>query len=264
MLLRHLLYLFIIFYRSSVSTIQHNRGHIAPHSILTFKFIYPCIILSLEPSESFPKMATNQDLSKDKFYATAFTVEVSNDDERKKTWSRKRDLSLAFAMLFLPMMGIPLILLAFVLYTHKHPVFGAKGSTELPVWYFNSNGSYYTFIQVGAFTLVGSWASTAAQFVMAPVMLLFSFLIARGYSVDSRNRGIDQNAMTIAEVQSSLQSIAEEQQHHLDEVSKGISKAAWKDVLEGVKVIVAPNNQFPKSHALQVATVGGIISALFT
>jgi hypothetical protein len=101
-------------------------------------------------------MATSQDALKDKFYATTFTVEVSDDEKRGKPWSRKRDLSLAFAMLFLPMMGIPLTLLAFVIYSHKHPLFGAKGTTELPVWYFNTNGSFYTFIQVGASTLVGS------------------------------------------------------------------------------------------------------------
>jgi hypothetical protein len=61
---------------------------------------------------------------------------------------------------------------------------------------------------------------------MAPVMLLFSFLIAREYCEDSHSRDIDRNAMTIAQVQA----IAEERRHHLDVVAKGISKAAWKDV----------------------------------
>jgi hypothetical protein len=205
-------------------------------------------------------MATGQSAPKDKFSVATCSLEMSGHGKDKKKLTRKRDLLLAFTMVFLPMMAIPLILLAFLLYTHKHPILDTVGSVELPVNYHKSKGSYYTFFSVGVITLVGSWATNAAQFIMAPVMLLFSFLIARGYREDSQSRDIDPNAMTIAEIRSE----AEIRGHHLDEVAKGISKAAWKDVWEGVKFLAARADKGSGSRALQIATVGGMVSALFT
>lgn len=96
--------------------------------------------------------------------------------ERARSW----DLLLTFAMLFVPMLGIALILLAFVFYTHKRVKFRDNGTAALPVnLAFVSNRSYYTSIGATKFVLVSSWASTASQFVIPPFMLLFSFFVAR-------------------------------------------------------------------------------------
>jgi hypothetical protein len=187
---------------------------------------------------------------------TESTVENGDSGTQEPKLSRRRDLALAFAMLFLPMLAIPLILLAFVLYTHERPIFAARASPELPVDAPNSSYHYYTDIPVGAFTLVGSWASTLAQFVAAPLMLLFSFLVAKAYLDDGWSK--DNLAME------QLRTESDDRRKHLDEVAKAIAHGAWKDVWEGSKVLVVGRKHFPKSYAVRIATIGGLISAIFT
>ena len=96
---------------------------------------------------------------------------------REKT--RRRDLLLAFTLLFVPLLAIPLIFLAFVFYTTRHVTFPDKSTPRLPLNSHPLSKSYYTTVSAGSFTLVGSWASTLAQFVLAPFMALFSFYVAR-------------------------------------------------------------------------------------
>ena len=96
---------------------------------------------------------------------------------REKT--RRRDLLFAFVLLFIPLLAIPLIFLAFVFYTTRHVTFPDNGTPGLPLFSYPSKSSYYTTVSAGSFTLVGSWASTLAQFVLGPFMVLFSLYIAR-------------------------------------------------------------------------------------
>jgi hypothetical protein len=196
------------------------------------------------------------DATKDGAEITASAVENGDSGTQAPKLSRRRDLALAFAMLFFPMLAIPLILLGFVLYTHERPIFSARASPELPVVAPNSSYHYYTDIPVGSFTLVGSWASTLAQFVAAPLMLLFSFLVAKAYLDDGWSK--DNLAME------QLSTESDDRRKHLDEVAKAIAHGAWKDVWEGSKVLVVGRKHFPKSYAIRIATVGGLISAVFT
>ena len=96
--------------------------------------------------------------------------------------TRKRDLLLASALLFIPLLAIALLCLAFVFVGSKRVRFQFNETNELPILakdIITSNSSYYTLEDIGSFTLLGSWASSAAQLVLAPFMVLFSFLIAR-------------------------------------------------------------------------------------
>ena len=95
--------------------------------------------------------------------------------------SRKRDLLLAFALLFIPLSAIVIILLAFVFYKTERVQFQQYRTRELSIPSDNatSRTSYYTTQSIGSFTLLGSWASNVAQFVLAPFMVLFTFYVAR-------------------------------------------------------------------------------------
>jgi hypothetical protein len=100
----------------------------------------------------------------------------TTDIKETKAWG----LILAFALLFIPMLGISLIFLAFVVFSQLRVKFPVNQILpELPQPSRAPPGFFFTDITVGEFTLVGSWASNAAQFVLGPFMLLFSFLVAK-------------------------------------------------------------------------------------
>ncbi|KAL9094213.1 MAG: hypothetical protein Q9165_003353 [Trypethelium subeluteriae] len=93
----------------------------------------------------------------------------------------RRDLIFTCLLVFVPLSAISLILLAFTFYTDIHVPFPDTDSLG-DLGHYNPNvtrHAYYTKIPVGGFTLVGSWASTASQFVLAPFMFLFSYLVAK-------------------------------------------------------------------------------------
>ena len=94
--------------------------------------------------------------------------------------ARKCDMLLAAAWVFVPILGISLLLLGFTFYGAVRVTFSsdaAFNSTDLPAEIPSSN-SYYSAINSARFVLVGSWASNIALGLFTPFMLLFSFFVA--------------------------------------------------------------------------------------
>ena len=112
---------------------------------------------------------------------------ISNSIELPQA-SRKRDLLLAFALVFVPLLVIVSILLAFVFCRSSRVQFSFYETAELPIR-TPLRTSYYTMQSVGAFTLLGSWASNAASLLLAPFMILFSFNIARAIASSGIDKG---------------------------------------------------------------------------
>ena len=167
--------------------------------------------------------------------------------------SSSSSLIIAFGMLFVPMLAVPLILLAFVEYSGFHQEFKERGTLELPVDLSNVTAYYhYTTIPVQYIATISSWASTAGQFIMAPFMFLFSFLVARGLVDDMR----DVPSATIRDVQVEYSNEYE--------LLQGLTKAAWQDVLKGVwrfcNHLVSRDDKVSKRHAVKTATIGAAIS----
>ena len=102
--------------------------------------------------------------------------EQGNQPDRR---SRKEGLLLAFALLFIPMLGTALALLAFVFSWNKQVTFLDNGTLELPVTDFPPDDSYYTRVSVGKLTLVSAWACHIASYLAPPFMLFFSHIVAQ-------------------------------------------------------------------------------------
>ena len=108
----------------------------------------------------------------------------SNDEKQPPTTkgrARKRDILWAATSVFLPILGISLLLLGFTFYGVVHRTFASDAAinndTQLP-GQNPSSSYYYTTIDSAPFVLVGSWASNIALTLFTPFMLLFSFLVA--------------------------------------------------------------------------------------
>ena len=160
-------------------------------------------------------------------------------------------------MLFVPMLAVPLILLAFVKYSSFRQEFKENGTRELPVDLSNVTAYYYyTTISVGHIATVSGWASTAGQFIMAPFMFLFSFLVAKGLVDDMR----DVPSATIRDVQVEY--------GNEYELLQGLAKAAWQDALKGVwrfcSYLVFRDDKISKRHAVKTATIGAAMSGVLT
>ena len=87
--------------------------------------------------------------------------------------SRKRDLAFAFIFVSLP---LSLVLLAFVFIVQRE-VPTTASDPRLPSLQDLSPWFYYTTTSVSGFLLIGSRASTVAQWVVAPFMILFSYAV---------------------------------------------------------------------------------------
>lgn len=108
---------------------------------------------------------------------------VAEITENRESAHPRRHIVLAFFLLLIPLLGISLVLVIFVFYKEFHDIFPNKGTDTLPTPYPNvTRDAYYTNISIGKVTLASSWASTAVQFVLAPFMFLFSFVVAREFS----------------------------------------------------------------------------------
>ena len=92
--------------------------------------------------------------------------------------SRKRDLAFAFVVVSLPLLAISLVLLLFVFVAHRERP-AVASDPRLPSLQYFSPWFYYPTTGIGGFLLIGSWASTVAQWVVAPFMVLFSYVVAR-------------------------------------------------------------------------------------
>ena len=102
------------------------------------------------------------------------------ETDKSPHFTKKRDLFLAFAIVSLPFLAIALILIGFVFdpSQRQKPDLSAAILPDLPVVYNDTADAYYTSIRPGSFLLVGSWASTVAEFVVAPFMVIFSYAVA--------------------------------------------------------------------------------------
>jgi hypothetical protein len=92
-------------------------------------------------------------------------------------------LAIAFLVVFVPLLVIPLILLAYILKGWPGywgvDLASASGSChELPGNQNNSDSYFYTTIALNYVVLTSSWLSNVAQFATAPFLFLFSFLVA--------------------------------------------------------------------------------------
>lgn len=93
--------------------------------------------------------------------------------------SRKRDIFVAFVVVSLPLLVIAILLLVFVFARGRENPGLYVESPTLPFLDSASQDAYYTQVDSGDFLLIGSWASTIAEFVVAPFMVLFSYAVAR-------------------------------------------------------------------------------------
>jgi len=95
--------------------------------------------------------------------------------------SRTFELLVAFGLIFIPMSLVAFVLIGFVYYPKDRLRFdrGMNGTLELPATGMPPYDAYYTTLSAGRFLLLASWASTWAGVVVAPFMLLFSFVVAR-------------------------------------------------------------------------------------
>jgi hypothetical protein len=147
-------------------------------------------------------------------------------------------------MLLGPMLGIPLILLAFVFYSDKHVTFKEHGTTALPANQSSvSHSSYYTSVDATEFVLVSSWASTASQFVIPPFMLLFSFFVAREITRQ-------------CDAPSTVQEVS-------DHMLQGLLKGSWPELWAWVKYTARRERRSSELRALHVAAVGSVLAVFF-
>lgn len=159
-----------------------------------------------------------------------------------------KDLLLLLGIIFLPMLAISLILLAFTFFARFHITFNTNGTSELPVDHSSaSKYSYYTTIGQSKVSLVSSWASHASQFVMPFFMVLFSFCVAREVSGNRPRQETIENTKEIHDLLHSL--------------LKGVWKELWpwfKFTYQG-KRAKTPDDL----RALHLAALGIMISFLF-
>ena len=93
--------------------------------------------------------------------------------------SRKRDIFVAFFVVSFPLLVIAILLLAFIFASDREKPASYVEPPELPFQEYPPLDAFYTSVHPGDFLLVGSWASTVAEFVVAPFMVLFSYAVAR-------------------------------------------------------------------------------------
>ena len=93
---------------------------------------------------------------------------------------REQAFIVAFMAVVFPMLAIALILLCLVFVSRDTFDFRKNSSAFLPPDLNPPPGNaFYTHVDVSAFTLASSWASTLAGILTAPFMLLFSVIVAR-------------------------------------------------------------------------------------
>ena len=93
---------------------------------------------------------------------------------------REQAFIIAFMAVVFPMLAIALILLCLVFVSHETFDFQKNSADFLPASPDQPPGNaFYTHVDVSAFTLASSWASTLAGLLTAPFMLLFSVIVAR-------------------------------------------------------------------------------------
>jgi hypothetical protein len=103
-------------------------------------------------------------------------VEKTGDEVHER--SPLSHLAIAFLVVFLPLLAIPIFLCAFITYWGVDLASASESCHELH-GNENDNGSYYyTVIALQYVVSTSSWSSNVAQFATAPFLFLFSFMVA--------------------------------------------------------------------------------------
>ncbi|OCL02135.1 hypothetical protein AOQ84DRAFT_424282 [Glonium stellatum] len=164
----------------------------------------------------------------------------TEDRATRQEASKPIHLLVAFVVLFIPMVALPLLLIAFVYIPAYRQYFPNNGTPELPVNLSAvSNSSYYTYVNGTTITLVSSWAPNMAQFGTAPFMFIFSFLVAF--------------------------ELASERNHsatHDNDILLGLLQGGWQGILEWIKSVLHGNRV--KDRAIHVAAIGALLSCIFS
>jgi hypothetical protein len=176
----------------------------------------------------------------------------SSEDGLGTSKSPKRDsiidLLLLLSILFVPMLAISLVLLAFMFFSAERVVFENNGTPELPVNFVNvANDSYYTLIGPSKVALVSGWASHASFFVMPYFMILFSYCVAREVAL---------NRPPVATI---------DKTQEIHDLLQGLLKGAWKEIWAWIKFTYqGKRSETPDDvRAVNLAAVGMMISFLF-
>lgn len=189
-------------------------------------------------------------------YLVQGSSEASSDhmccDLDKGLPSKIGHLILAFLMILVPMLAIPLILLAFFFYSDIRPNLSKYQDASLPIDTDNiSPNHYYTTERYNVVLDVTGWASTAGQFIMAPYMLLFSFFVAKSIV------GQHPRPSNLDDLRSQCGTDYE--------LLQGVHKGAWQDMLKSFFSLIKHTfTQVEKKRPLRVAAIGATFAGAFT
>jgi hypothetical protein len=108
---------------------------------------------------------------------TALRLMEKTDDEVHEP-SPLSHLALAFAVVFVPLLAIPIILCSFITHWGVDLASASESCHQLPGNTIDSGSYFYTTMALNYVVLTSSWLSNVSQFATTPFLFLFSFMVA--------------------------------------------------------------------------------------
>lgn len=161
-----------------------------------------------------------------------------------------KDLLVIFLLVFLPMMTVAFVAMAFVFFATTREVFPNNGTFTLPIIRIGSDqiakDSFYTEIGPSRFALISTWAGHCSLLSMPWFMILFSYLVARDFH--------GPNAEAIKGTK------------EIHELMQAILKGTWKETSTYFKITFTKKGSHKRSQlrALHVAATGLIVTIVFS
>jgi hypothetical protein len=161
-----------------------------------------------------------------------------------------KDLLIVFLLVFLPMMTVAFVAMAFIFFASTREVFPDYDSFTLPVIRNGSDqlakDSFYTTIGPSRFSLISTWAGHCSLLSMPWFMILFSYLVARDFH--------GPNAEAIKGTK------------EIHELMQAILKGTWKETTTYFKITFTKKGSHKRSQlrALHVAATGLIVTIIFS